>query len=155
MESNRMMMTMDDNARPISETNNCDHKKLLLTKNRSWTHIAGTISSSNNNLNFNNCNNSLAKANSLRISRSNPHVLESLPSNLKLKLPSLQLISSRFNSQMLPTNGNKKLAPLAKAISFTSTGTTNQTISTPTAIRFNAALQRYNKLKFLFKVNTC
>lgn len=138
----------------IGDTETCDQMKLLLKKNRSWTHI----SSSNNNTNNNNNAYSLAQANCLRISRSNPHVLESLPSNLKFKLPSLQQISSRFHSQILPSQSGKpkKLAPLAKAISFTSTATigTNQaqTLSTPTAIRFNH-MQRYNRLMFLYKVN--
>ncbi|KAG5678417.1 hypothetical protein PVAND_008091 [Polypedilum vanderplanki] len=135
----------------IGDIESCDQKKLLLKKNHSWTHINETISSSNNNLNSN-CN-SLAKANCLRISRSNPHVFESLPSNLKFKLPSLQQISSRFHSQMLTQNGkNKRLAPLAKAISFSSTVTTYQTQSTPTAIRFNN-IQRYKKFDFICKVN--
>lgn len=138
--------------REIGDNETCDHKKLLLKKNLSWTRMtSGTISSSNNNINL--CNNSLEKSNSLRISRSNPHVLvESIPSNSKLKMPSLQLISSRFHSQMLPQNGKtKKLAPLAKAISFTSTGTTNQTLSTPSAIQLR--LQQSKKFKFLCKVN--
>jgi hypothetical protein len=141
--------------------NVCDSKKFLLKKNLSWTHSA-TISSNNNNnnnnINFSHVNNSisLAKSKSLRISRSNPHVLECLSSSVRLKLPSLQQISNRFNSQALsPMHSNgriRKLAPLAKAISFTSTGgATNQTAnSTPTAIQFNA-LQR-NNFRFCCKV---
>lgn len=150
-------MDILDDRQIGDKSQSCDHKKLLLKKNLSWTHTRRTISSSNNNINTNNSknyNDSLAKSNSLRISRSNPHVLESLPSNLKFKIPSMQLISNRFHSQMLPQNGlTTKLAPLAKAISFTSMATTNQTLSTPTAIRFKN-LQRNNKLLFLCKVNT-
>jgi len=142
-------MDLLDDRQIGDSSQSCDHKKLLLKKNLSWTHTTRTISSSNNNINTNNnCSDSLAKSNSLRISRSNPHVLDSLPSNIKFKMPSLQLISNRFQSQ----NGLTKIAPLAKAISFTSMATTNQTQSTPTAIRFKN-LQR-NKLIFLYKVNT-
>lgn len=149
------MDVLDD--RQIDDDNSQEnaHKKLLLKKNLSWTHTAGTLSISNvNNCSYNILNtNSLADTNSQRISRSNPHVLESAPSNLKFKMPSLQLISNRFQSQMLPSNGITKIAPLAKAISFTSMATTNQTLSTPSAIRFRN-LHRNKKLKFLCKVIT-
>ncbi|XP_070510116.1 hippocampus abundant transcript 1 protein-like isoform X4 [Chironomus tepperi] len=66
--------------------------------------------------------------------------------NIYLKNLFTKLISNRFHSQMLPQNGLTKLAPLAKAISFTSMATTNQTLSTPTAIRF----KNLQRSKFLF-----
>lgn len=152
--------------------NDCDAKQLLLKKNFSWTHL--TISSNNNINNNNNQINSLAHSKSFR-SKSNPHVVFNedlnvinsgsvVRSNLKLKLPSLQqLISSRFNSSANNINNGRvktcsKLAPLAKAISFTSMTTTNQALSTPTVIQLNAHQQQrrifsFNKFLLHCKVN--
>lgn len=140
--------------------NGCDAKQLLLKKNFSWTHI------SSNQINS---QNSLAHSKSFR-SKSNPHVVldGGSRSNLRIKLPSLQhLISNRFNSNNNNSasfnNGRvktcNKLAPLAKAISFTSMTTTNQTLSTPTAIQLNAHQQqrrtmfRFNNFILHCKVN--
>lgn len=136
----------------------CDAKNLLMKKNFSWNE---TISS--NNLNINPLN-SLAQSRSFRIARSksNPHVLDGvcvIPSANK-KIKSLQqLISNRFSSQVLSNSGNascnngriknNKLAPLAKAISFTSMTTTNQTLSTPTAFQMTMRRPFYNFSKFL------
>jgi hypothetical protein len=139
--------------------NGCDAKNLLLKKNSSWN---ATLSS--NNLSINPLN-SLAQSRSFRAvrSKSNPHVLDGvvIPSANK-KIKSLQqLISNRFSSQVLLNSGNvncnngrtknNKLAPLAKAISFTSMTTTNQTLSTPTAIQLTMRQRRpiYSFSKFL------
>lgn len=148
--------------------NDCDAKNLLLKKNSSWTHT--TTISSNNHLNSLNM---LAHSKSFR-SKSNPHVVvldggsSAISTNLRKKLPSLQhLISNRFNYNHTSAGGGansgivrscNKLAPLAKAISFTSMSTTNQTLSTPTAaIQLNAHHQRpkmsFNKFILHCKVN--
>lgn len=140
-----------------SETG-CDAKQLLLKKNFSWTHL--TISSNSNQFN------TLAHSKSFR-SKSNPHVVldGGSRSNLRIKLPSLQqLISNRFSNNSASCNNGRvktcnKLAPLAKAISFTSMTTTNQTLSTPSAIQLNAHQQqrrtvfRFNNFKLHCKVN--
>lgn len=121
--------------------NGCDASQLLLKKNFSWTHLTNS-----------NQINSLAPTKSFR-SKSNPHVVldGGSRSNLRIKLPSLQhLISNRFssnnNNSASHNNGRvktcNKLAPLAKAISFTSMTTTNQTLATPTAIQLNAHQQQ-------------
>lgn len=148
--------------------NGCDDvENLLLKKNFSWN---ATLSS--NNL-TNNPLSSLAQTRSFRIARSksNPHVLDGvvIPSANK-KIKSLQqLISNRFSSQVLSNSGNvncnnngrtknNKLAPLAKAISFTSMTTTNQTLSTPTAIQLTMRQRRpiycFNKFLLYCKVIT-
>jgi hypothetical protein len=108
----------------INDINNADDsKRLLLKKNLSWT-----------NSNSVNCN----KFNSLKTSRSNPHVLEAVASNVsKLKLATSQLLPSRFQTQ---TNlwaddddvNRSRLAPLAKA---TSAMTLTATLATPTSIQ--------------------
>lgn len=147
----------------------CEAKSLLLKKNFSWN---ATISS--NSINFShNPLNSLAQPRSFRIARSksNPHVLDGvgvIPSANK-KIKSLQqLISCRFSSQVLSSGGtascnggrtkNNKLAPLAHAISFTSMTTTNQTLSTPTAIQLTMSRRRsiigFNKFLLYCKVIT-
>lgn len=145
--------------------NGCDTKSLLLKKNFSWNT---TPISSHNNF----TNNPLSHSKSFRVARSksNPHVLDGvvIPSANK-KIKSLQqLISNRFSvSQVLSSSGNasynnvrtknNKLAPLAKAISFTSVTTTNQTLSTPTAIQLTKSQRRpfysFNKFLLYCKVN--
>lgn len=140
--------------------NGCDANNLLLKKNFSWNTTISSNNFTNNPLN------SLAQSRSFRIARSksNPHVLDgvgAIPSANK-KIKSLQqLISNRFSSQVLSNSGNascnngrtknNKLAPLAKAISFTSMTTTNQTLSTPTAIQLTMSQRRpiYSFSKFL------
>lgn len=111
----------------------CDHKRLLLKKNLSWTN--------SNSIN----SNSLAKSNSLKTSRSNPHVLDAVTSSVKsiaaskLKLATSQLSPNHFQSQTIPFHDDHKVAPLTKAISASTltAATTHQTLATPTSIQLN------------------
>lgn len=138
--------------------NGCD---LLLKKNFSWNATLSTNNLTQNPLY------SLAQTKSFRIARSksNPHVLDGvgvIPSANKIK--SLQqLISNRFSSNSGNVNcnngrtKNNKLAPLAKAISFTSMTTTNQTLSTSTAIQMTMRrrpIYSFNKFLLYCKVIT-
>lgn len=137
---------------------NCDNKKLLLKKNLSWTtpHQQSTETQGSG------AGNLIVKQN-LKLSRSNPLVLETAESlttrvknltNAKLKLfpnnntntTNTQTINQESTDQCLQLQPPiKKLAPLAKAISTTSTltavttgTTTNNNLqtaaTTPTAI---------------------
>jgi hypothetical protein len=148
---------------------NCDNRKLLLKKNLSWTTPHQQRSSEN--LNIGGTGNLIEKQN-LKISRSNPLVLEATESltthvknltNAKLKLFSnnTHSINNQENLEQSlqlqpPIN---KLAPLAKAISTTSTLTAvttnnNQNLqpaaTTPTAINTIQFKQR-NSICYLIR----
>lgn len=109
--------------RQNNSADDCDSKRLLLKKNLSWTNCHSI-----------NC----SKVNSLKTSRSNPHVLDAVASNVsKLKLATSQLLPSRFQTQ---TNlsadddvNRSRSAPLAKAVSASTL--TAATIATPTSIQ--------------------
>lgn len=131
-----------------STDSDCD-RRLFLKKNLSWTN-SNSVSYS-----------TLAKQNSLKTSRSNPHVLDanvkSFASNLdRLKLATSQLIPNRFQSQAIPShspndddvNNRRQLAPLAKAVSSSTltAATTHQTLATPTSIQLNIPSNRDIKL---------
>lgn len=126
-------MELVDESSDERRSNDCDSKRLLLKKNLSWTV---------------NCS-SLVKPNSLKTSRSNPHVLDAVASNVsKLKLATSQLLPSRFHTQ---TNlsaddevARSRLAPLAKAISASTL--TAATIATPTSIQLT--IRPKSELKF-------
>jgi hypothetical protein len=145
--------------------NDCDAKNLLLKKNFSWTHsatLSGNYNSHVNSLNV------LTHSKSFR-SKSNPHVVLDGSGATNLRASLQHLISNRFNYNNTSANSNSggivrscnKLAPLAKAISFTSMSTNNQTLSTPTAaIQLSAHHQRppssilsFNKFILHCKVN--
>jgi hypothetical protein len=121
-----MMMELVDESsdeRRINAVDDCDSKRLLLKKNLSWTNT--------------NCS-SIVKLNSLKTSRSNPHVLDAVASNVsKLKLATSQLLPSRFQTQSNFSADDEvarsRLAPLAKAISASTL--TAATIATPTSIQ--------------------
>lgn len=131
-----MMDLMDDrNVDGFMDSDNeCDHKKLLLKKNLSWTNTNST---------------SLARLNSLKTSRSNPHVLDTVTSNVRSLATSLgasQFIPNRFQTPNIPStfatddaNDGHTMAPLAKAVSSSTltAATTHQTLATPTAIQLN------------------
>lgn len=117
-------MELVDESSDERRANDCDSKRLLLKKNLSWT-----------NSNSVNCS---SLANSLKISRSNPHVLDAVASSVsKLKLATSQLLPCRFQTQsnLSPEDevARNRLAPLAKA--FSASTLTAATIATPTSIQ--------------------
>ena len=126
-----MMDLMDDSWHSVDSDNECENKKLILKKNLSWT----------------NCNvncNSLAKLNSLKTSRSNPHVLDTMTSNVrslatsKIKLASSQLIPNCFHSQInLSDNANSNRLSIGTSALTLTAATTHQTLATPTATQLS------------------
>lgn len=138
----RMTDSMDDspddrqNDGNMDSDNECDHRRLILKKNLSWTNSNSVNSSS------------LAKLNSLKTSRSNPHVLDAVTSNARstttsrIRLATSQLIPNCFQPQTNPSDDAKtcKLAPLAgrTSASTLSAESTHQTLTTPTSIQLNA-----------------
>lgn len=138
-----MMDLMDDRNVDgfMDSENECDHKKLLLKKNLSWTNGNST---------------SLARLNSLKTSRSNPHVLDAVTSNVRSLATSLgasQFIPNRFQMPNIPStfatddanDVRHTLAPLTKAVSSSTLAatTTHQTLATPTAIQLNIIQPKY------------
>lgn len=112
----------------LDSDNECDHKRLILKKNLSWTNSNSVK------------RNSLA---SLKTSRSNPHVIDDVRSlaSSRLKIATSQFIPNRFQSQSNPSddvvfNKAAAVAPLAMASTLTA-ATTHQTIATPSVIQFN------------------
>lgn len=121
----------------VDSDNECDHRRLLLKKNLSWT-----------NGNSFNCS-SISKLNSLKTSRSNPHVLDSVSSNVRsLASSSLKLATSQFISKNSQTSIDVRVAPNAQAISASTltAATTHQTLATPTSIQLN--IQPKSDFKF-------
>ena len=132
-------------------------KNFLLKKNPSWNAAIN----SNKNLIVN----PLESQNfNLARSKSNPHVLDGAncvksSANKSLNKSLQQLISNQFcsNSSNNGIMSNSKLAPLAKPFSFTSMGTSNQTLSTTNAINLTMSERRrsfysFNKFLLFFKV---
>lgn len=130
-----MMELVDDSWHIVDSDNESENKKLILKKNLSWTNCHSV-----------NCN-SLAKLNSLKTSRSNPHVLDSVTTNVrslassKIKLATSQLIPNCFQSQtnLFDNASNNRSASLAKgtpALALTA-ATTHQTLATPTATQLS------------------
>lgn len=139
-------MDESPNERFVESGNECESKKLLLKKNFSWTNT-----------------HSISCANSLKTSRSNPHVLDAVTSNVRSfasSLASLQYNSNRnrfqtqANSFQLSIDDvrNNKSCRLTKAFSATTlTATTvHQTLATPTSIRMN--IQPNSDFKFCSRV---
>lgn len=139
---------MDESAdeRFVNIDNECDRKKLLLKKNLSWTNT-----------------NSISRVNSLKASRSNPHVLDAVTSNVRSfasSLVSLQYISNRNRAQTLSNSSqlsiddvrNNKSSRLTKAFSATSltAATAHQTLATPASIGMN--VQPNSDFKFRSRV---
>lgn len=142
-----MMELMDDSWHNVDSDNECENKKLILKKNLSWTNCHSV-----------HCN-SLAKLNSLKTSRSNPHVLDAVTSNVrsltssKIKLATSQLIPNCFHSQtnLSDDTSSYRLPPLAKgapALTLTA-ATTHQTLATPTAIQFS--VQQNSNFQFSYQ----
>lgn len=135
----------DDNNKMLD----FDHKRLLLKKNLSWTHLSSNShqSTNNNNMNYNYINSNAKMCSNLKSARSNPLVLDAVVAattrtgtfTSKLKLATSQLFPRSFTAP-LQTQSNEhccKVTPLAKVIPTTSTFTTaatiHQIVTTPTA----------------------
>lgn len=140
MMTESMIESPDDRQNDGNSDNECDHRRLILKKNLSWT-----------NSNSVNCS-SLAKLNSLKTSRSNPHVLDAVTSNVRsiassrIRLATSQLIPNCFQAQANPSDDAKscKLAPLARGISASTLTATRP--ATPTSIQLN--IQPNSEFKF-------
>lgn len=141
------MDLMDDSWHNVDSDNECEHKKLILKKNLSWTNCHSV-----------NCN-SLAKLNSLKTSRSNPHVLDAVTSNVKslasskIKLATSQLLPNCFHSQTNLSDDtssyrSSRLAKGTPALTLTA-ATTHQTLATPTATQLS--VQPNSELKFSYQ----
>lgn len=138
---------MDESSdeRFVDSDNECDRKKLLLKKNLSWTN--------SNNINC---------VNSLKTSRSNPHVLDAVTSNVRSiasSLASLHISNrNRVQTQTIPSQlaiedvRSYKSVRITKAFSATTltAATAHQTLATPTSIQMN--IQPNSDLKFCSRV---
>lgn len=111
----------------LDNDNDYDNKRLILKKNRSWTNGNGAAY------------NSLVCLETLKPTRSNPHILDAV-STLASSLAASQIIPNRFQLQPNPSQStpddfaNKKDSPAT----LTAATTTHQTLATPTAIQLNA-----------------
>lgn len=117
----------------LDSDNDYDNKRLILKKNRSWTNGNGAAY------------NSLVCLDTLKATRSNPHILDAV-STLASSLAASQIIPNRFHLQPNPSSSapddpaKRKAAPQAKDLpaSTLTAATTHQTLATPTAIQLNA-----------------
>lgn len=141
------MELLDDSWPIVDSENECENKKLILKKNLSWTNCHNV-----------NCN-SLAKLNSLKTSRSNPHVLDAVTSNVrslassKIKLATSQLIPNCFHSQTNLSDDTSsyrsfRLAKGSPALTLTA-ATTHQTLATPTVTQLS--VQRNSDFQFSYQ----
>lgn len=136
-----------------------DHKRLLLKKNLSWTNssLNSHQSTNNSNMNYNYINSNAKMCSNLKTSRSNPLVLDGVvvattrtgTFTSKLKLATSQLFPRSFPTPLQSQSNEhcNKVAPLAKAISTTSTfttaATTHQIVTTPTAIQVTTSQNHF------------
>lgn len=112
----------------LDSDNDYDNKRLILKKNRSWTN--GNAAAYN----------SLVCLDTLKATRSNPHILDAV-STLASSLAASQIIPNRFHLQPNPSSSapddsaKRKATPLAKEApaSTLTAATTHQT-----AIQLNA-----------------
>lgn len=117
----------------LDSDNDYDNKRLILKKNRSWTNGNGAAY------------NSLVCLDTLKATRSNPHILDAV-STLASSLAASQIIPNRFHLQPNPSSSapddpaKRKAAPLVEdpPASTLTAATTHQTLATPTAIQLNA-----------------
>lgn len=124
------MEFIDDrhNDGTLDSDSECDHKRLILKKNLSWTNSNSVK------------RNSLA---SLKTSRSNPHVLDDVRclATSRLKIATSQFVPNRFQSQSNPSDDVvfNKAVPLAVEVSASTltAAPTHQTIAPPSVIQMN------------------